>query len=154
MGDNPIGRVGGLGNGPGPCRDMAAASCVAEMVGAAGRLALTILCDVASSDSVGRGHRHRIDVCGLWRRERLRVGRSSGPPGSEPLPGRATPSGSMPSCPVLEDRPGDCGHDHLAIGHRGGPVSLAETVVFLASRASDYVSGASITVDGGFSIRD
>ena len=63
----------------------------------------------------GQGHRHRIDVHDLRRRERRRLGR------------------------------------------RDGPEDLAGTDVFLASMASDYVACrdvASITVDGGFSIRD
>jgi 2-deoxy-D-gluconate 3-dehydrogenase len=39
-------------------------------------------------------------------------------------------------------------------GRWGDPVDLAGTAVFLASSASDYITGASIAVDGGFSIKD
>lgn len=39
-------------------------------------------------------------------------------------------------------------------GRWGRPEDLAGTVVFLSSSASDYVTGASIAVDGGFSISD
>ena len=37
-------------------------------------------------------------------------------------------------------------------GRWGGPDDLAGTAVFLASRASDFVTGAAIPVDGGFSV--
>ena len=39
-------------------------------------------------------------------------------------------------------------------GRWGDPADLAGTAVFLASSASDYITGASIAVDGGFSIKD
>jgi 2-deoxy-D-gluconate 3-dehydrogenase len=39
-------------------------------------------------------------------------------------------------------------------GRWGKPGDLAGTAVFLASYASDYITGASIAVDGGFSISD
>jgi 2-deoxy-D-gluconate 3-dehydrogenase len=39
-------------------------------------------------------------------------------------------------------------------GRWGDPGDLAGTAVFLASSASDYITGASIAVDGGFSIKD
>lgn len=39
-------------------------------------------------------------------------------------------------------------------GRWGRPEDLAGTAVFLASHASDYITGASIAVDGGFSISD
>lgn len=39
-------------------------------------------------------------------------------------------------------------------GRWGRPDDLAGTAVFLASHASDFVTGASIAVDGGFSISD
>jgi 2-deoxy-D-gluconate 3-dehydrogenase len=40
--------------------------------------------------------------------------------------------------------------DRLPIGRYGTPEDLKGTVVFLASAASDYVSGVTIPVDGGF----
>ena len=38
-------------------------------------------------------------------------------------------------------------------GHWGDPDELIGTAVFLASRASDFVTGTMIPVDGGYSIR-
>jgi 2-deoxy-D-gluconate 3-dehydrogenase len=38
----------------------------------------------------------------------------------------------------------------IPTGHWGEPDDLAGTAVFLASRASDYVTGAAIPVDGGY----
>jgi 2-dehydro-3-deoxy-D-gluconate 5-dehydrogenase len=38
-------------------------------------------------------------------------------------------------------------------GRFGSPDECAGTAVFLASRASDFVTGATICVDGGYSIR-
>jgi gluconate 5-dehydrogenase len=38
------------------------------------------------------------------------------------------------------------------IGRNGEPVDFAGVAVFLASRASDYVTGQTIYVDGGFSV--
>jgi len=40
--------------------------------------------------------------------------------------------------------------DRVPIGRYGTPADLKGTVVFLASAASDYVSGVTIPVDGGF----
>ena len=40
----------------------------------------------------------------------------------------------------------------IPYGRWGEPEELQGTVVFLASRASDYVTGAVITVDGGYSV--
>jgi len=40
--------------------------------------------------------------------------------------------------------------DRLPIGRYGQPADLKGTLVFLASAASDYVSGVTIPVDGGF----
>jgi NAD(P)-dependent dehydrogenase (short-subunit alcohol dehydrogenase family) len=37
------------------------------------------------------------------------------------------------------------------IGRNGELADLAGTAVFLASRASDYITGQTIYVDGGFS---
>jgi gluconate 5-dehydrogenase len=37
------------------------------------------------------------------------------------------------------------------IGRNGQPVDFAGVAVFLASRASDYVTGQTLYVDGGFS---
>ena len=36
------------------------------------------------------------------------------------------------------------------LGRIGDPIDIAGTAVFLASAASDYVTGASIPVDGGY----
>jgi NAD(P)-dependent dehydrogenase (short-subunit alcohol dehydrogenase family) len=41
----------------------------------------------------------------------------------------------------------------LVVGRFGNPDECAGTAVFLASRTSDFVTGATICVDGGFSIR-
>jgi len=38
-------------------------------------------------------------------------------------------------------------------GRWGQPEELAGTAVFLASRASDFVTGTTVVVDGGYSIR-
>lgn len=40
----------------------------------------------------------------------------------------------------------------IPIGHWGEPDDIAGAAVFLSSSASDYVTGSSITVDGGYSI--
>jgi len=40
--------------------------------------------------------------------------------------------------------------DRLPIGRYGTPEDLKGTVIFLASAASDYISGVTIPVDGGF----
>jgi gluconate 5-dehydrogenase len=40
---------------------------------------------------------------------------------------------------------------HTMVGRNGEPADFAGTAVFLASRASDYVTGQTIYVDGGFS---
>jgi 2-deoxy-D-gluconate 3-dehydrogenase len=38
-------------------------------------------------------------------------------------------------------------------GRWGQPVEVAGTAVYLASRASDFVTGTTIRVDGGYAIR-
>jgi len=43
--------------------------------------------------------------------------------------------------------------DHIAAGRWGDPADLMGTVVFLASRASDYVNGHVLLVDGGYLVR-
>ncbi|MEY2400924.1 MAG: hypothetical protein QOJ08_1035 [Ilumatobacteraceae bacterium] len=43
--------------------------------------------------------------------------------------------------------------DHIPAGRWGEPVDLMGTVVFLASRASDYISGHILAVDGGYLVR-
>jgi len=43
--------------------------------------------------------------------------------------------------------------DHIPAGRWGEPVDLMGTVVFLASRASDYVNGHVLAVDGGYLVR-
>ena len=43
--------------------------------------------------------------------------------------------------------------DHIPAGRWGEPLDLMGTVVFLASRASDYVNGHVLCVDGGYLVR-
>ncbi|HUC34000.1 MAG TPA: SDR family NAD(P)-dependent oxidoreductase [Ilumatobacteraceae bacterium] len=43
--------------------------------------------------------------------------------------------------------------DHIAAGRWGEPVDLMGAVVFLSSRASDYVNGHVLSVDGGYLVR-
>ncbi|MEP7203776.1 MAG: SDR family oxidoreductase [Ilumatobacteraceae bacterium] len=43
--------------------------------------------------------------------------------------------------------------EHIPTGRWGEPVDLMGTVVFLASRASDYVNGHVLCVDGGYLVR-
>ena len=43
--------------------------------------------------------------------------------------------------------------DHIPTDRWGEPVDLMGTVVFLASRASDYVNGHILAVDGGYLVR-
>lgn len=43
--------------------------------------------------------------------------------------------------------------DHIPAGRWGEPDDLMGTVVFLASRASDYVNGHVLAVDGGYLVR-
>jgi NAD(P)-dependent dehydrogenase (short-subunit alcohol dehydrogenase family) len=43
--------------------------------------------------------------------------------------------------------------DHIAAGRWGDPADLMGTIVFLASRASDYVNGHVLLVDGGYLVR-
>ena len=43
--------------------------------------------------------------------------------------------------------------DHIPAGHWGEPVELKGTMVFLCSKASDYVTGVMIPVDGGYLLR-
>jgi NAD(P)-dependent dehydrogenase (short-subunit alcohol dehydrogenase family) len=43
--------------------------------------------------------------------------------------------------------------DHVPAGRWGEPYDLMGTVVFLASRASDYVNGHILAVDGGYLVR-
>jgi NAD(P)-dependent dehydrogenase (short-subunit alcohol dehydrogenase family) len=43
--------------------------------------------------------------------------------------------------------------DHVPAGRWGDPFDLMGTVVFLASRASDYVNGHILAVDGGYLVR-
>ena len=47
------------------------------------------------------------------------------------------------------DRHGESLLDHVPLRRFGGPEDLKGAVVFLASRASDYVTGHTIVVDGG-----
>jgi len=43
--------------------------------------------------------------------------------------------------------------DHIPADRWGEPIDLMGTVVFLASRASDYVNGHILAVDGGYLVR-
>ena len=43
--------------------------------------------------------------------------------------------------------------DHIAAGRWGDPADLMGAVVFLAGRASDYVNGHVLVVDGGYLVR-
>lgn len=43
--------------------------------------------------------------------------------------------------------------DHIPSGRWGNPADLMGALVFLASRASDYVTGHVLTVDGGYLVR-
>ena len=43
--------------------------------------------------------------------------------------------------------------DHIPAARWGDPADLMGTVVFLASRASDYVNGHILAVDGGYLVR-
>jgi NAD(P)-dependent dehydrogenase (short-subunit alcohol dehydrogenase family) len=43
--------------------------------------------------------------------------------------------------------------DHIPAGRWGEPADLMGTIVFLASRASDYVNGHVLAVDGGYLVR-
>ena len=43
--------------------------------------------------------------------------------------------------------------DHIPADRWGEPVDLMGTLVFLASRASDYVNGHVLAVDGGYLVR-
>ena len=43
--------------------------------------------------------------------------------------------------------------DHIPAGRWGEPFDLMGAVVFLASRASDYVNGHVLAVDGGYLVR-
>ncbi len=42
---------------------------------------------------------------------------------------------------------------HIPAGHWAEPAELMGTVVFLASAASNYVTGVTIPVDGGYLLR-
>ncbi len=42
---------------------------------------------------------------------------------------------------------------HIPAGHWANPSELMGTMVFLASRASDYVTGVTVPVDGGYLLR-
>ncbi len=43
-------------------------------------------------------------------------------------------------------------HPEVPLGHRGAPEDVAELMVFLASEKGRYITGQTITVDGGLSI--
>ena len=43
--------------------------------------------------------------------------------------------------------------EHIPAGRWGDPAELMGAVVFLASRASDYVNGHVLVVDGGYLVR-
>jgi gluconate 5-dehydrogenase len=52
---------------------------------------------------------------------------------------------------VVLERHGDRFVEDIPLGRLGGPEDLKGAVVFLASRASDYVTGHTLIVDGGHS---
>ena len=41
----------------------------------------------------------------------------------------------------------------IPAGRMGNPIDIANAALYLASEESDYVTGASIVVDGGWSVR-
>ena len=41
----------------------------------------------------------------------------------------------------------------IALGRMGLPKDIADTVVFLASDKADYITGQTIVVDGGYTLR-
>jgi NAD(P)-dependent dehydrogenase (short-subunit alcohol dehydrogenase family) len=41
----------------------------------------------------------------------------------------------------------------IPAGRMGDPIDIAKAALYLASDESDYVTGASIVVDGGWSVR-
>jgi NAD(P)-dependent dehydrogenase (short-subunit alcohol dehydrogenase family) len=53
---------------------------------------------------------------------------------------------------VIEER-GDAMRERAPMGRLGEPEDMAGVILFLASRASAYVTGQVIAVDGGFSTR-
>jgi len=53
---------------------------------------------------------------------------------------------------VLLERFGDSFRQRIPLGRFGGPDDLKGTIVFLAGRAADYVTGQTLIVDGGQSV--
>jgi NAD(P)-dependent dehydrogenase (short-subunit alcohol dehydrogenase family) len=43
--------------------------------------------------------------------------------------------------------------DHVPAGRWGDPADLMGALVFLSSRAADYVTGHTLVVDGGYLLR-
>jgi NAD(P)-dependent dehydrogenase (short-subunit alcohol dehydrogenase family) len=66
--------------------------------------------------------------------------------------GSAEPRKREASPLALLERSGGAFLERIPLGRFGGPADLKGTVVFLASDASDFVTGQTIVVDGGQSV--
>ena len=91
--------------------------------------------------------RHRRPHQGLLRRARR--AQHPGQRRSRPATTRPSITAATRSNPETNQRV----LDHIPAGRWGEPVDLMGAVVFLASRASDYVNGHILAVDGGYLVR-